>query len=326
MKKKLIATVMIVLGLVTTIGCSTKENNNETGKLRVGVTISPLKEFAEIIGGDKVEVFSIIPQNSDPHSFEPKPKDLASLNNSDIFVYNGLKMESWIDPILKQIENKDVEIVNSSNGVDIIELSQDEHAGETAEEHAKHEEEEHANETAEEHAGHDHGTQDPHIWLSLKQATKQAENIKNALVLKDEANKDYYEENFQKLKKDFNDTYEEYAKKFENISNKNFVTGHAAFGYLCRDFGLTQNSLIGIYGGEGEIPPGDFKEILEYCKENNIKTIFSESAASSSQSEALARDAGAKVEKIYSLETKADNMSYLEGTRYNYEKIYEALK
>ncbi|NKF06349.1 zinc ABC transporter substrate-binding protein [Clostridium gasigenes] len=326
MKKKLIATVMIVLGLVTTIGCSTKENNNETGKVRVGVTISPLKEFAEIIGGDKVEVFSIIPQNSDPHSFEPKPKDLASLNNSDIFVYNGLKMESWIDPILKQIENKDVEIVNSSNGVDIIEISQDEHAGETAEEHAKHEEEEHANETAEEHAGHDHGTQDPHIWLSLKEATKQAENIKNALVLKDEVNKDYYEENFRKLKKDFNDTYEEYAKKFENISNKNFVTGHAAFGYLCRDFGLTQNSLIGIYGGEGEIPPGDFKEILEYCKENNIKTIFSESAASSSQSEALARDAGAKVEKIYSLETKVDNMSYLEGTRYNYEKIYEALK
>lgn len=325
MKKKLIATAMIVLGLVTTIGCSTKENNNETGKLRVGVTISPLKEFAEIIGGDKVEVFSIIPQNSDPHSFEPKPKDLASLNNSDIFVYNGLNMESWIGPILKQIENKDVEIVNSSNGVDIIELSQDEHAGETAEEHAKHEEDEHANETAEEHAGHDHGTQDPHIWLSLKQATKQAENIKNSLVLRDEANKDYYEENFQKLKKDFNDTYEEYAEKFKNISNKNFVTGHAAFAYLCRDFGLTQNSIGNIFG-VGESTAQDKKSLINYCKENNVKTIFSESAASSSESEALARDAGAKVEKIYSLETKEDNMSYLEGTRYNYEKIYEALK
>lgn len=325
MKKKLIATAMIVLGLITTIGCSTKENNNETGKLRVGVTISPLKEFTEIIGGDKVEVFSIIPQNSDPHDFDPKPKDLASLNNSDIFVYNGLNMESWIDPILKQLENKDIEIVNSSNGVDIIEISQDEHAGETAEEHAKPEEDEHENETAEEHDGHDHGTQDPHIWLSLKQATKQAENIKDALILKDEANKDYYEENFQKLKKDFNDTYEEYAKKFENISNKNFVTGHAAFAYLCRDFGLTQNSIADIYG-EGELTPKNLESLVNYCKENNIKTIFSESASSSSQSETLGKNAGAKVEKIYSLETKEDKLSYLEATRYNYEKIYEALK
>ena len=196
---------------------------------------------------------------------------------------------------------------------------------ETAEEHAKHEEDEHANETAEEHAGHDHGTQDPHIWLSLKEATKQAENIKNALVLKDEANKDYYEENFQKLKKDFNDTYEEYAEKFKNISNKNFVTGHAAFAYLCRDFGLTQNSIADIYG-EGELTPKNLENLVKYCKENSVKTIFSESASSSSQSETLGKNAGAKVEKIYSLETKEDNMSYLEATRYNYEKIYEALK
>lgn len=310
MKKKLIITAMVVLGLFTTVGCSTKKNNNEEGKLRVGVTINPLKEFAEIIGGDKVEVFSIIPNGSDPHNFDPKPKDMQSLTGSDIFIYNGLNMEDWIDSILSTIEGKDIEIVNSSKGVDIIEVSN----------------EEHESESAEEHADHDHGLQDPHTWLSLKEATKQAENIKDALVLKDEKNKDYYEANFQKLKKDFNDIYEEYAEKFKSVTNKEFVTGHEAFAYLCRDFGLTQRSIVGIYGSEGEIPPGDFKKILDYCKENNVKTIFSESASSSSQAESLASNAGAKVQKIYSLESKEDNMSYLEGTKYNYEKIYEALK
>lgn len=315
MKKKLILTAMVILGLITTIGCSTKDNSkDESGKLRVGVTINPLKEFAEIIGGDKVEVFSIIPNGVDPHDFDPKPKDIEKLYNSEVFVYNGLGMEEWIDSVLGTVKGQDIELVDSSKNVNVIELSKE------------HEDlDNHEGESEEEHADHDHGSQDPHIWLSLKEATKQAENIKNALVLKDEANKDYYESNFEKLKKDFNDTYEEYAEKFKTISNKDFVTGHAAFGYLCRDFGLTQNSIADIYG-EGELTPKNLENLVNYCKKNNVKTIFSESASSSSESETLGREANAKVEKIYSLESKEDNMSFLEGTKYNYEKIYEALK
>lgn len=309
MKKKLIAVTMIVLGMITIIGCGAKEDSNTSGKLRVGVTINPLKEFTEMIGGDKVEVFSIIPNGVDPHDFDPKPKDIENLYNSNIFVYNGLGMEEWLDSVLSTIEERDIILVNSSDNVDIIELL----------------EEEHSDESVEEHEDHDHGTQDPHIWLSLKEATKQAETIKEALIEKDEVNKEYYEENFQKLKKDFNDTYEEYLEKFKTITNKDFITGHAAFGYLCRDFGLTQNSIADIYG-EGELTPKNLENLVNYCKDNNVKTIFSESASSSSEAETLANEAGAKVEKIYSLESKEDDMSYLEGTRSNYEKIYNALK
>lgn len=309
MKKKLMAVTMIVLGMITIIGCGAKEDSNTSGKLRVGVTINPLKEFTEMIGGDKVEVFSIIPNGVDPHDFDPKPKDIENLYNSNIFVYNGLGMEEWLDSVLSTIEERDIILVNSSDNVDIIELL----------------EEEHSDESVEEHEDHDHGTQDPHIWLSLKEATKQAETIKEALIEKDEVNKEYYEENFQKLKKDFNDTYEEYLEKFKTITNKDFITGHAAFGYLCRDFGLTQNSIADIYG-EGELTPKNLENLVNYCKDNNVKTIFSESASSSSEAETLANEAGAKVEKIYSLESKEDDMSYLEGTRSNYEKIYNALK
>ncbi|MGL5086149.1 MAG: metal ABC transporter solute-binding protein, Zn/Mn family, partial [Clostridium sp.] len=259
MKKKLIISAMVILGLFTIVGCSAKENQNESGKLRVGVTINPLKEFTEIIGGDKVDVFSIIPNGSDPHNFDPKPKDMKSLYDSDMFIYNGLNMEDWIDSVLNTIENEDIEIVNSSTGVTVIELS----------------EEDHSEESEEEHAGHDHGTQDPHIWLSLKEASKQAQNIKDALVLKDAENKDYYEANFEKLKKDFDELYNEYAEKFKTLSSKDFVTGHAAFGYLCRDFGLTQNSIADIYG-EGELTSKNLQKLISYCKENNVKTIFSE--------------------------------------------------
>lgn len=318
MKKKLISLGLILGILVSFAGCGTKdleENNGE--KLRVGVTINPLKDFAEAIGGDKVEVFSIIPDGSDAHSFDPKPKDLKDLLNTNIFIYNGLQMEEWIDSVLGTIEGQDVKVVEASQGIDTITIAEEEH---------NHEEEgnDHENEEANDH-DHDHGGVDPHVWLSLGNAVIEAENIKNAFVEVDPENKDYYEANFEKLKSDFTSLYDEYKDKFKDVTNKNFVTGHAAFAYLCKDFGLTQNSIADVFG-EGELTAKNLEALINYCKENEVKTIFSESTASEKEAETLAKEVGAKVVKIYSLETKEDNKSYLEGMKYNLETIYNSLK
>lgn len=307
MKKKLISFGLILGILVSFSGCVSKNSEEDKGeKLRVGVTISPLKDFAETIGGDKVDVFSIIPDGSDAHSFDPKPKDLNNLISSDIFVYNGLGMEEWIDSVLGTVEGKDVKVVEASQGIDAISVSE--------EEPDDHEEDDE----------HDHGGKDPHTWLSLTDAIIEAENIKNAFVELDPDNKDYYEANFEELKNDFNTLYDEYLNKFKNLTNKDFVTGHAAFGYLCRDFGLTQKSIADVFG-EGELTPKNLEALINYCKENGVKTVFSESNASEKEAETLAKEVGAQVVKIYSLETKEDNMSYLDGMKYNLETIYNEL-
>ncbi|WP_294187800.1 zinc ABC transporter substrate-binding protein [uncultured Clostridium sp.] len=318
MKKKLISLGLILGILVSFAGCGAKdleENNGE--KLRVGVTINPLRDFAEAIGGDKVEVFSIIPDGSDAHSFDPKPKDLKDLLNTNIFIYNGLQMEEWIDLVLGTIEGQDVKVVEASQGIDTITIAEEEH---------NHEDEDHDHENEEAHDhDHDHGGVDPHVWLSLGNAVIEAENIKNAFVEVDPENKDYYEANFEKLKRDFTSLYNEYKEKFKDVTNKNFVTGHAAFAYLCKDFGLTQNSIADVFG-EGELTAKNLEALINYCKENEVKTIFSESTASEKEAETLAKEVGAKVVKIYSLETKEDNKSYLEGMKYNLETIYNSLK
>jgi len=307
MKKKLISFGLILGILVSFSGCVSKNSEEDKGeKLRVGVTISPLKDFAETIGGNKVDVFSIIPDGSDAHSFDPKPKDLNNLISSDIFVYNGLGMEEWIDSVLGTVEGKDVKVVEASQGIDAISVSE--------EEPDDHEEDDE----------HDHGGKDPHTWLSLTDAIIEAENIKNAFVELDPDNKDYYEANFEELKNDFNTLYDEYLNKFKNLTNKDFVTGHAAFGYLCRDFGLTQKSIADVFG-EGELTPKNLEALINYCKENGVKTVFSESNASEKEAETLAKEVGAQVVKIYSLETKEDNMSYLDGMKYNLETIYNEL-
>lgn len=310
--KKFLSLISLIVGVFftfTACGDKTTKPEDESMKVRVGVTIYPLKYFTEVIGGDKVDVFSIIPDGSDAHNFDPKPMDLKDLNNTDIFVYNGLGMEDWIDSILNTLEGTDVKKVEASNGAEVLSaIEEDDHEHEEEADH-----------------DHNHGGSDPHVWLSLTDALVQAENIKNALVEVDQENKDYYEENYNNLVKEFTSLKDEYSAKFNSITNKNFVTGHAAFGYLCRDFGLTQSSIADVFG-EGELTPKDLQALIEYSKTNNVKVIFSESTASEKEAETLAKEVGAKVEKIYTLETQEDDMSYIDGMKYNLETIYNSLK
>ena len=208
-------------------------------------------------------------------------------------------MESWVEKTLNAIGNKNLVVVDSSIGIDAIKTQ-----GEEIKEH---------------------GQFDPHIWLSLREAKIQTKNIKDALVKVDGANKDFYEKNFQGFSSEIDKLYEEYRGKFQGITNKNFVTGHAAFGYLCRDFGLVQNSVEDVFAG-GEPTPQKLKELVELSNKNKIKVIFMEELASPRVSETLAKEVGAKVQKIYTIESSEENRSYIQSMEENLLNIYNSLK
>lgn len=288
--KKFILKLSILMTLpIILMGCGSTKNNKESDndKIKVMVSISPLKEFTESIGGDKVKVSSLIPDNVEPHDFDFKPKDVELLKNSQVFIYNGLGMEDWLD----KVETQDVNMVDSSKNADVRVVD---------------------------------GKKDPHLWLSLKEAINQGNNIKEALVQADPNNKDYYEENYNKFKEELDGLFNEYKPKFDSLNKKDFMTSHAAFGYLCRDFGIDERSLTDVFG-EGEILPQTKKELIDYCKQNGITTVFSESSDSQKDAESMANDINGKVEPIYSIETKVKGKSYLEAMRFNLEKIYESL-
>lgn len=304
MKRKLSMLLMTVLTGTLLFGCGKTEEND---KLKVSVTINPMAEIVQEIGKDKVEVNKIVPDGVEAHDFEPKPRDLEGLNKSQIFVYNGLDMEHWVEDVKSSI-NGDVLIVEAAKGIDTIKISEED-------------EEEHS-----EDDDHNHeGGVDPHMWLSLKEMKKASENVLEALKTKDPENADYYQENYDSFVKNIDDLYNEYSEKFSTVENKNFVTGHAAFAYLCRDFGLKQESIAGVWG-EGEVTPKKLEALANFCKQNNIKVIFTEANESARESETLAKEINSKVEKIYSLENKEDDKTYLEGMRYNLETIYNSLK
>ena len=287
-KKSLIA-VMVLSMMLALAGCSSKKA--DSGKLDVMVSINPLKEFTEAIGGDKVNVESLVPEGMEPHDFEPKTKDFQKLSDSKIFIYNGLGLEDWADDVLDTIDKSKVKVVVATDGINVLNTD---------------------------------NIEDPHAWLSLLESKKMCENIKNSLVEADSANKDYYESRYKTYADSMQKLYDENVRKFSTLKNRDFVTSHEAFGYLCRDFSLQQKSVANLFG-EGEITPKRLEELVKYIRVNKINTIFSENSASQKTSETLAKDTGAKIQKIYTLETKEDNLDYLAAMKESLDRIYQSL-
>ncbi len=302
MFKKLTLFFVLTFLVVTLSACSSKQSSSTdtSSKIQVLVSFNAMKEFTKAVGKDKVEIKTIVPNGTEPHDFEPTVKDFMRLSNAKVFIYNGFGMEAWVSKALNSIDNKNLIVVNASKGSTPITNSDPELIK-------------------------NDGQDDPHLWLSLKGAENQAKNIKDALIKADPADKGYFEKNYSDFYNQLEQIFNDYNSRFSNSTNKNFVTGHAAFAYLCRDFGLKQNSVEDVFA-EGEPSAKKLKQLVDYCKDKKIKTIFVEDMVSPKVSETLAKEVGAKTETIYTIESKEDNKDYIQCMKDNLEKIYNSLK
>lgn len=296
---KKIAVLIVCLSAIVSFYACGSQNSGETenGKVKVSVTFNALYEFTKAVGGDKVDISTIIPDGTEPHDFEPKAQDLVALSKAQVFIYNGLGMEVWVEDAITAAGNASLIAVDASNGITPITESEETAA---------------------------RGQHDPHIWLSLKCAETEAANIKDALIKADPTNKDYYEQNCADYVAKLESLYNDYSEKFASVEKKSFVTGHAAFAYLCRDFDLSQKSVEDVFA-EGEPSAKQLTELVEYCTQSGVTTIFAEKMASPEVSETLAGEVGAKVETIYTIESAEDGLTYLERMENNLSKIYASM-
>lgn len=293
MLKKIVTSLLCLALFLSFSACGQpKAAEDSDGKLRVSVSFDAIKELALAVGGERIRLSVIVPDGAAPHDFEPKAKDLVALSEADVFIYNGLDMEHWAGEAISAAKNEDLIVVETSRAVEPITDGS--------------------------------GATDPHVWLSLKAAVLQAEAIKNAFVQADSEGKAEYEQNLVAFTTEAEVLFSQYAEKAESLKSRSFVTGHAAFGYLCRDFGLEQNSVSSMFA-EGEPNPKQLAELVEYCREHQVSTIFAEELASPAVSETLARELGARVETLYTMESAQEDLSYLERMSRNLERIFAAL-
>ncbi|QST01330.1 zinc ABC transporter substrate-binding protein [Pontibacillus sp. ALD_SL1] len=164
----MLGSILLLLGLVA---CGNAEDQSasslaseESNKLTIYTTLFPLQDFAERIGGEHVEVESILPAGANPHTFEPTTKMMVELAEADAFIYNGANLEAYATKISEAIGGEGVEILEASEGVELlthVHDHSDEGEEESHEDHAHEEGEEphedHAHEEGEEsHEDHAH--------------------------------------------------------------------------------------------------------------------------------------------------------------------------
>lgn len=306
MKKWIMATVMMVFAALLLTACGTDQNSSTEGastngdKLKVAVSFNAMKEFTQAVGKDKVEVIQLTPDGTEPHDFQPTTKSMKDLTDAKVFVYQGLGMEPWADKVLTSLGKKDLTAVEAGKGVDAIQNTDPEEAKE-------------------------HGPVDPHAFLSLSAAQVEVQNIADALAKADPANADYYQKNAADYKSQLQALLNEYKPKFAAVPHKDFVTGHAAFAYLCRDFGLTQNSVEDVFA-DGEPSTQKLAELVDYSKAHQVKTIFVEDMVSPKTSETLAKEVGATTKTIHTMESGEGSATYLDRMKENLDEIYTSLQ
>ena len=281
-------------------------------RLSIAVTFDAMEELTKAVVKDLADVSLIIPEGMEPHEAEPTAQNLIFLTNADVLIYNGFGMEFYLEKVLKAVNNKNLVLVEASKGVKPIEIDYDDHDDDEHDFHHHHD-------------GHHHGNIDPHAWLSLQATRIMVKNIESALSKLDKKNAKTYAKNASFYIKELDKLYAEYVKKFKSLKNKTLVTSHAAFAYLCRDFGLVQNSITDVFA-EGEPNAKQLVKLVEYCKKHKVKTIFSEEIANQTLAQTLSSEVGGKVVKIYTIETKEDELPYLMRMKENLKRIYENLR
>jgi zinc transport system substrate-binding protein len=292
------ALLLAIISVISVTACAAKKTVKfEGGKLKVLVTFNAMKEFAQAVGKDKVEIATVIPDGTEPHDFELKPKDMVAMSCADVFVYNGMEMEPWVDDAVRAASNDNMVTVNASKGIEPIKSAK---YGRIVQE-------------------------DPHVWLSIKCAETEVKNIKDGLIKADSKNRDYYQKNCDSYISQLEIVYNDYAAKFKTAKSRDFVTGHAAFAYMCRDFNLEQSSVEDVFA-EGEPSAQSLNQLISYCKSKGVKTVFVEDMVSPEVSKTLADSVGADVKTIYTMESSEDNKTYLQRIESNLSEIYESLR
>ena len=232
--KKYIAILLVAAMATLGISACQKENSNQETKvqkdsdMKVVTTIFPEYDWVRQIAGeeaDQMDITMLLDNGVDLHSYQPTAEDIMKVSDCDLFVYVGGESDAWVDDVLKQAKNKDMQVVNL---LDVLGNS------------VKEEEVIEGMEPEEEGGEEEEPEYDEHVWLSVKNAEVLSKAIADALEKADPDHKDIYQENASAYSEKLKDLDAKYQEVVDGASQKTLLFGDRfPFRYLVDDYGLS---------------------------------------------------------------------------------------
>ena len=304
------ALVLLVIGSVVLAACGGEESN-APGKLNVVTTTTIIADMARNVGGEHVDVQSIVPANADPHSYEPTPREMRFVANADVVIEHGLDLDAWVSDMIDASEtNAPVTIV--TDGITPLAAAEHDH---------------------EDEANHDHGHNDPHVWFDVANAKIMVANIRDALIAADANHRAAYQANADTYLAELDDLDGWIREQIATIpeDQRKIVTNHDAFGYYVHAYGLTLiGTIIPSLDSQSQPSARDTAALIDAIKESGVKAIFTEAALNPALANQIANNAGVSVvSDLYGDSLGPDGSgadTYIGMMRTDTTRIVEALR
>ncbi len=269
-------------------------------KLKVVASFSILADFVKNVGGDRVEVSTLVGPNGDAHVYTPSPADAQKLAAARVVVVNGLGLEGWMTRLVKA-SGSGAPTVTATTGVKPRKM---EEGGKTE--------------------------ADPHAWQSVGNARIYVANIRDALVAADPAGRSAYEANAAGYlgKLDALEAEVKAAIAGIPVDRRRIITTHDAFGYFGATYGIAFVAPVGV-STEAEASARDVAKIITQIRKQKIPAVFMENISDPRLMERIARESGARIGgKVYSdalSDDKGPAATYIDMMRNNLKQFSIAL-
>lgn len=313
---KYISLILIAILLVT--GCQAKDVTPEKEKITVMTSLFPQYDFARQVGGDLVEVTLLLPPGVEAHAYEPTPKEIVAIQESDLFLYTGEHMEPWAHRLIEASD--DIKPVDLSQAITLIEDDHD---------HEDHSDE---GEAAEDDHDHDHEGVDPHIWTDPQNAMRMVGSIRDALIEIAPEHKAAFTDNAAAYLAKLEQLDQDFAALFEPHDEIDiFFAGHNAFGYFAKRYDLHFHSPYSGYSPDAEPSPRAISELMEKMKETDSKVVYYEELIEPKVAEVIRDATGAEMMLLngahnISKEDLTAGIGYLDIFRQNLEALRKGLE
>lgn len=241
MKTRNLHLIILVLAFLLT-SCKGEKNGYDPNKPTVTVTIEPFRYFVEQIAGDDVNINVMVPEGSNPETYEPTPKQMVELSKSDLYFKVGeIGFEkTWMKKLQKNAPK--MKIIDTSAGIKILKTR----------------------------SGHD----DPHTWMSLKNAAIITANIAGALMEKFPDKAEEYKKKYWEYRQHLSQLQVEMDKYYFSVGRNRqtaFVIYHPILTYFAKEYGFEQIPLE----DEGREPSIEqIQEVIDKAKQEGVETLF----------------------------------------------------
>ncbi|MGL5941431.1 MAG: metal ABC transporter solute-binding protein, Zn/Mn family [Waterburya sp.] len=290
--------------IATTVNTLATAQSNSSPK--IVTTFLPIHLFTKAVVKDTGQVDILISPGTEVHDYQATPDDAKILAQADVLVENGLGIEEFLESLVANTGNSQLEKIDSSQGIKVIE-----------EEHIEHEQEE-------EH-GHHHEEGNPHVWLDPVLAQQQVANIRDRLIAINPSNADSYRTNAKAYIQQLQQLNQEFNQKLAPVKGCNFITFHDAFPYLAQRYGLKQEAIVEI--PEDSMTPQDIQRVQQAAEQYQVKALLTEPSIEDKRIKQISSDLNLPLEAIDPLESgETDPQYYFQVMRGNLAALERACK